>query len=327
MPPLPPTFDDATSASIASIQRRQGDLRDFQIPRLRGCTESLATQQQCAAELREDLETVMRLIESLDESVDVQRSERSRRDLRGIVEGFRTDLSQLRKDMRSALLASKRAIDSKASSNREELLRSSVLKQTKAPGGKSTEDAVMKTQADVTDALRRTMALMQNELERSVLSTQMLEGSTASLKATSSTHDVLTGLLGTSKQLNWLDRLLIFAGLIFFALVVLFILKQRIVDRGLRIAFWWTRFLPSGDSRLASNVASVASSVVASVTTALASQVAHAAGPSGDPLSTSASGDPHTTAVLGAVGSGLSPTLTTALTSETPHRESIHDEL
>lgn len=98
--------------------------------------------------------------------------------------------TRLKRDMRSALLASKRAIDSKASSNREELLRSSALKQAKAPGGKSTyvvdlglweiclfdhrEDMVMKTQADVTDALRRTMALMQTELERSVLSTQML---------------------------------------------------------------------------------------------------------------------------------------------------------
>jgi hypothetical protein len=40
--------------------------------------------------------------------------------------------------MRAALLASKRAIDSKASSNREELLRSSVLKQTKATDGKAT---------------------------------------------------------------------------------------------------------------------------------------------------------------------------------------------
>ena len=36
------------------------------------------------------------------------------------------------------------------------------------------EDAVMRAQTDVTDALRRTMALMQGELERSVLSTQML---------------------------------------------------------------------------------------------------------------------------------------------------------
>jgi hypothetical protein len=40
--------------------------------------------------------------------------------------------------MRAALLASKRAIDSKASSNREELLRSSVLKQTKTSDGKAT---------------------------------------------------------------------------------------------------------------------------------------------------------------------------------------------
>ena len=32
----------------------------------------------------------------------------------------------------------------------------------------------MKAQADVTDALRRTMGLMQKELEVSVLSTQML---------------------------------------------------------------------------------------------------------------------------------------------------------
>jgi protein transport protein SEC20 len=32
----------------------------------------------------------------------------------------------------------------------------------------------MKAQTDVTDALRRTMGLMQRELEQSVLSTQML---------------------------------------------------------------------------------------------------------------------------------------------------------
>ena len=63
MPPLPTTFDDATNASIASIQRRQKDLREFQLPRLRGCTESLTVQQQYAAELREDLETITRLVE------------------------------------------------------------------------------------------------------------------------------------------------------------------------------------------------------------------------------------------------------------------------
>ena len=63
MPPLPTTFDDATNASIASIQRRQNDLHEFQLLRLRGCTESLTVQQQYAAELREDLETITRLVE------------------------------------------------------------------------------------------------------------------------------------------------------------------------------------------------------------------------------------------------------------------------
>ena len=63
MPPFPTTFDDATKASIASIQRRQHELREFQIPRLRGCSESLSVQQQYAAELREDLESITHLVE------------------------------------------------------------------------------------------------------------------------------------------------------------------------------------------------------------------------------------------------------------------------
>lgn len=167
---------------------------------------------------------------------------------------------------------------------------------------------------------------------------------------------MLTGLLGASKQLvtalekaDWLDRILIFAALAFFMLVVLFILKQRIVDRGLRIAFWWTRFLPSmdpGDSQLgvkedtvkkgittAQSVAAVASSVVASSTTALASQVAHAVGSDWNALSASTpdvqSGDTlsHIFPDPGAVDSNLFATTTTSRMGETPPPESIHDEL
>lgn len=41
-----------------------------------------------------------------------------------------------------------------------------------------------------------------------------------------------------------MDKLLIAAGLAFFFLVVLFILKQRVIDRGIRIALFWTRFIP-----------------------------------------------------------------------------------
>jgi len=116
----------------------------------------------------------------------------------------------------------------------------------------------MRANNDVTEALRRTIGLMQGELERSVLSTQMLDASTATLRSTSATHDVLDTVMVTSKYLvtalekaDRMDRLLIIAGLVFFFLVLLFILKQRIVDRGLRVALFWTRFIPRKTIRAA----------------------------------------------------------------------------
>ncbi|THH05165.1 hypothetical protein EW146_g9975, partial [Bondarzewia mesenterica] len=192
----------------------------------------------------------------LDETVEDQRRVRTRWELRGVVQSFRDSLTRLRKETRTALLTSKRAIDAHSASKREELLRSSAMREKQGSSDRTTEDALMKANNDVTDALRRTMGLMQGELERSVLSVQMLESSTTTLKSASSTHDVLTNLLGSSKQLitaleksDWLDRLLIMAALAFFVLVVLFILKQRVFDRSLRIAFWWTRFLPAMGGR------------------------------------------------------------------------------
>jgi hypothetical protein len=56
---ITPTFDNITGTSIASIQRRSAFFVTFIYP-LRGCSESLTTQQQYAAERREDLEAVVR---------------------------------------------------------------------------------------------------------------------------------------------------------------------------------------------------------------------------------------------------------------------------
>jgi protein transport protein SEC20 len=155
----------------------------------------------------------------------------------------------------------------------------------------------MKANNDVTEALRRTIDLMQGELERSVLSTQMLglyhqsppvhpkpnlpitDTSTATLRSTSSTYDTLDNILTASKQLvtalekaDRMDKLLIMAGLVFFFLIVLFILKQRVLDRGIRIALFWTRFIPRkaktiedilerGDLKVISTATSIATSV------------------------------------------------------------------
>lgn len=77
-----------------------------------------------------------------------------------------------------------------------------------------------------------------------------------------------------------MDKLLIMAGLAFFFLVVLFILKQRVIDRGIRIALFWTRFIPRkaktvegvlerGDLKVTSGATSVATSVFTLVTSVL----------------------------------------------------------
>lgn len=252
MAPIPSTLDSETKSLIESLERKQRDLFEFQISRLRSCQGPLSTQQDYAAEIREDIEGFARSVEKLDIAVDDQNGEKSRIELRQIVNEFKGALNSLRRESRSALLASKRAIDAQKSSNREELLRSAVVREKQTLGEQVAEDALMKTSNDVTEALQRTIGLMQGELEKSVLSTQLLEASTASLKSASTTHDVLDGLLVTSKHLitaleksDWLDRLVILAALLFFILVVLFILKQRLVDRSLRIALLWTRFIPS----------------------------------------------------------------------------------
>jgi protein transport protein SEC20 len=139
--------------------------------------------------------------------------------------------------------------------------------------------------------------------------------------------------------------MLIFAGLALFALVVLFILKQRIVDRGLRIAFWWTRLLPSmdrGDSPLGvkevtmekgpvtlQSVAVVTSSTIAATAAALVSQVHHPAESDWNALTTSTlEMDTSPTSVdLGSAGFDLLATTSTPQMGEMPSFESIHDEL
>jgi protein transport protein SEC20 len=71
-------------------------------------------------------------------------------------------------------LESKRTIDSLSKSHRDELLGSSAVSEKQEFNEKVTDDALMAASDNVTDAMQRTMALMQGELKRSVLTAQML---------------------------------------------------------------------------------------------------------------------------------------------------------
>ncbi|KAF9535608.1 Sec20-domain-containing protein [Crepidotus variabilis] len=286
MPPIPSRLPQETLSLISAAERRYKHVNEVGIPNLHKCTGPLKAQQMLSEEIRDDTVLLTQQIEELEMTVDDLSGEKNRRDLKGIVDDFKSKLDRLRRDTRTALLASKRVIDSKSKSNRDELLATSSISEKQTSSEKTTEDVLMKANSDVTDALRRTVALMQSELEKSVLSTQLLDSSTKSLESTSFQHDALSSVMTTSKHLitaleksDWLDKLLILSAFSFFILVVLFIVKQRIVDKSIRIAFWWTRFIPSfgDDAALLSEtekgtagaVAEV-SSVIASVTTSLA---------------------------------------------------------
>lgn len=109
----------------------------------------------------------------------------------------------------------------------------------------------MTASTDITNGLRRTLALMQQELDRSVLSNQLLEDSSNSLRMTGEQYSTFANLLNTSKAIinsleraDTLDRLLILAALVLFGLVCAWIIKRRVLDRGLRIFSLASRLIP-----------------------------------------------------------------------------------
>jgi protein transport protein SEC20 len=109
----------------------------------------------------------------------------------------------------------------------------------------------MRTNHTLTTALQRTEQRLRSELERSVLSTQLLQSSTSTLRQTSNAQSNFTSLLDTSRGLitalertDWFDRLLIFLALAVFLGTCVWIVKVRVVDRALRLGFWWVKYLP-----------------------------------------------------------------------------------
>lgn len=252
---------------------------------------------------------------------------------------------------REEALKSKRRIDSStATSQRDALLGPSRGSHRAAPtptGSTSKDDELMNATANVTDGLRRTRQLLEQELERSSLSTQMLgeltyyadplkiaekhpvlmytrpERSSQTLTLTSDQYTTFSGLLNASKSLittmqkaDTLDRLLILAALLFFGLVCLLIVKRRIIDRGIRAATLFSRIAGVGSSAsirssLSSSASLLASTVTTREVTAKASPVVTITGPTLiSHILTSAN------IASAAVATALSPSLPSALSSQ-----------
>ncbi|WVR07452.1 hypothetical protein IAU60_004493 [Kwoniella sp. DSM 27419] len=250
---------------LSSIPRRLTDLETYQLPRLESCRGPLDLHRELTEELRADLEAVRydlevarELFESLPAGQQANDAER--------LHALETQYDSIKSAFRTTSLQSKRAITSSRGQSdttyvdkRYELDEGRINgtaggavaadRQGQGKGqrpearsaaefGMGGDDELQTKTNEVTMALRRTTALMQTELERSVLSVQMLESSTQTLLSTSNLYDRYSSLLDTASALvkalekaDTMDRVLICAALLFFLLVVGFIVKRRVLDR------------------------------------------------------------------------------------------------
>lgn len=160
--------------------------------------------------------------------------------------------ARLRIKLRTTSLETKRKIASNSLINsRSELLKQSTVNKPDRSRSSNPDEALMSASTDVAESLKSTLNLMKQELDRSVLSTQMLEQQTKTLNLTSNQYITFSDLLTTSRQLitsiqraDVLDRLILGAALVFFMLVCLYILKKRILDRGLSLISTVSRIKP-----------------------------------------------------------------------------------
>ncbi|CAG8604488.1 6924_t:CDS:2, partial [Racocetra fulgida] len=179
---------------------------------------ALTTQQELYTEIRDGVKELEKWIEDIKQTADEQEREKDKQ----------TILHRLQASIRRAVLTSKQNIEREAKIEREMLLGPS----------------------DVTDALRRTTQLMQQEIERSAYSAKILDESSRALKSTYSEYRGFSSVLRGSKQLitkleqiDWTDRLLILFGLLVFVLVVLYILKKRVWNTGFGWMSWFASWV------------------------------------------------------------------------------------
>jgi len=120
--------------------------------------------------------------------------------------------------------------------------------------------------SDVTLALKRTHALLEQELEKSNLSLETLEHSSQTLRQLEHRYSAFDVLLNGSKRLiieleradKW-DRWMIYAGLAVFGLVCMWILYKRLLRGPLGLILWGARKIV-GSGKAVSPKSAVASS-------------------------------------------------------------------
>ncbi|KAG0302254.1 Vesicle transport protein S20 [Linnemannia gamsii] len=219
MPPIQSVVPRHVQVQMDALRKQYHGLEGL-ISRLNNLTGSpLAVQQELARSAREESKSIESKIEDLRLLADEQDRESDRALVVAMLEKIETQFKQQQQALRQAILSSKQTIDREAKSERELLLKGSMS-------------------AIELSEIRRRGAARGSESEYMLNTNE----SSKTLKATVGEYhaydEVLKrgkGLITKLNQADWTDRLLIGFGLLVFSLVVMYILKKRIADRGISL--------------------------------------------------------------------------------------------
>ncbi|KAI9478872.1 MAG: Sec20-domain-containing protein [Benjaminiella poitrasii] len=275
------------SRSTAECQR--------QIERLRN-VDSITVQKEVTEliksttrGLEQDIEHIERCIKNkkqpkyIKQIAEEEDTEASKMNILNRLGEYENQLKQLQINSRQAILSSKKRVDEQEKRNREELFgvgkkmngktftEQYELKQ-RGIRKSQHDDALLRASSDVTEALKRTNTLMQQELEKSSISASMLAESSRTLSSTYTEYQNFGSLVHISKRVitqlensDWFDRLLLLFGLLFFCFVVLYIIKKRTWDVGISWVSWITQ--TRKNRKVMTEIYTITSSVMTTVKT------------------------------------------------------------
>ncbi|KDN52559.1 Sec20-domain-containing protein [Tilletiaria anomala UBC 951] len=242
---------------FAAFHRRLHDIRHYQLDRLCSAT-SVPLLQGYESELNEAFADVEARLKALRlASDDYDRVEEVHAVLVE-VEKASEELSKARQESRAALLGARRGISARnEAALRAELSLDRMDKKASRLTDRSGDDRLQTASEDVSDALRRTVALMSQELEKSTFSAQMLDESSSALRTISLEYSSFSSLIKSSTRLiksmerqDLHDRLMVMGSMLFFLFCVVYILKVRVWDRGATLfGFLFRAFGLRGRSR------------------------------------------------------------------------------
>ncbi|KAJ2852642.1 Vesicle transport protein S20 [Coemansia erecta] len=234
------TFEPQLRRIAEELDQIEGD-----IALLEGFSGTRDEHRQLSDSIREQHRAAERLIENMELDMDNASEEEKHR-----ISQLRIRAHSTQRSFRRAMLQYTGNATREAQRDRALLLSGAATPAELRKRKVRTGNATLNAAADVTTALQETVSMMNDEIDKSVGNIVALKDSSATLKRAKdryiTMHDVLKtsgNLIRALEQADAVDRWLMLAGLVLFALVSFNILRKRLWIPGLYTAFRIARYL------------------------------------------------------------------------------------